>query len=1264
MSYRKIKNILICTLAALGVLTVGVACSNEGASVGDGGLGEEYIYNTDQPFYSQADAFMTLDGKFDEEQWQDCKWLECNRADTDTKLRMTTKFTQAGIYVGAIAYNKNIVWEGKHNYPSNSNFYVQIAKGDEKHYGSYPIYNHPMRDVNFYADAKNSLSLREVQYACATYCDGELNSGNTTSLSMELFVSWEDMHYSSDELGMDGMPETVRMWIKYSHPGKGLYAGFMDQGAYQTYYSFNKNGVVVDYNSKYLGHAIDGEAAFGEWVVDDENKKAYSTTTKTQTIWFKQDDDGNVKSMAKNYVAQVTVKGVEGQTGQYAGLISMQSKTDFSFYAVNVPEMQGGKVRVRTGCAMDGSGWMSSLRMEKKPVASGYNQDGVKLTVIKKGADFYYFCNGNYIGTDYQEIISGNNVVGFYANGAAEFSDWSFKDYTNDEQGIQEILSQYLWFVTFEQQGVGSLYTDRLAIPKQEGTVDITAAPNSGYVLTDLLCNGVSVYEDYLENVQDFKYRYQTDEDLKVKAVFTKLEKGVTQAVSFKFKNDKGETLSINPTIWLLNENKALNTWLQANSSGVVNADILKANHEPYSIGDKQVFCDGNYTLKIFADGYHDKQFSFTLDNQTNEYIIELVPVDWGSVTLNGEKTVTSGTVNLYDKATGIYGLQTNSTVKQYYVDTKTSQDYVVNATVTSTERGVGNVVGIMLSAGGNAYMSLKSCSWETNNLCLEVYDKNGTKGEVNISGFKHTLGVQQGDVALAFSVVRMGDTIYVCNENKELVFYLDKGGVHVQGSYNFVRTTELKQVNTGLAQFFEKGRENAVGLVQYYEKGGEYYFDVQTQIGEQSVLAFFEPVDFTLETSSNYQANVSGSMQISEKYAKNTSVTVVATSKVSGKVVKAMQLLYQDGSEKIIVGNYDEITGKTTFTFFIQGDCTAQLLLGDKNKAVGSVTLNGLSAYQIGNAIYDQTNDCYGVDSSATTYAYYVGSKTDGDFAFTSTVTVAEKKGFGHILGTAISAGGYAYIGFTACSAEANQLVLDVRDNSNTAKQVIISGFNHTLGGVGGTITVTVVKLNNVFYVYNANGVLAFTLDRENGLQLQDGFTTKTSGEVVRQFNEKLTEFYSLGDENAIGFVSWRYGDGTGKYFFEETIAIGLEQIQAKFDKVCMLTFAQSSEYQVHGLNTVENMKAFAKGATVCVVVKSLAADKKAKTLEIAYENGEMVSVSGEYDQQENTTTFTFVIEDGGEITVTLDDAQSIISGPGFVLGKDKDWAENPWLN
>ena len=506
MMRSKSKKLILGLLTLAFALSFGAACQ---VSAPDG---EDYIYNTDVPFYSECDVFMTLDGKFDEPQWQNSKWLSSTSEIDDITYKMTTTFTMEGLYVGMIGYYDDITWDAKHNYSMNTNFYLQIVKEDEIKWGSYPMYNHPMRDAKFFIDAKNALSLRERQFNYGSHVEGELNSNNTQYISAELFISWEQLEYTPEELGADGMPNAVKIWSKFACPGNNsVWFGFNDDKAVERYYSFTKTGCILDETSPYIGSAINGDCASEGWVIDHENNTVQSTTNYTQVIYFKQDKDGNPFSSANDFIAEVTVQPVEGKISGNAGIMLVESQRKFNFYTTNIPDLVGGGVSIRSGHEMDGGGWSSSFTLNEVVHKKGtYDGSEVTLKLIKHDGYLYYFCNDEYISFEHAPQVLGKNIVGLYANGPAIFSDWSVQDYSDNPDALKAILSQSVYFATTKTQGQGSISLDRVAIPKDEGTVKITVEPLSGYVLTQLKVNGNSIYEDFVSGVENMSYVYQT----------------------------------------------------------------------------------------------------------------------------------------------------------------------------------------------------------------------------------------------------------------------------------------------------------------------------------------------------------------------------------------------------------------------------------------------------------------------------------------------------------------------------------------------------------------------------------------------------------------------------------------------------------------------------------------------------------------------------------------------------------------------------------
>ena len=213
-----LKKILLLILLTVSCCFLVIGCNkinNSDDSLAVKVAETEYNYNYDRPFYSTPDDFMKIDGVFDEKEWSDCVWMETTQYNATYKV--TTLFTQKGIYVAAYAEDKNIIFKGRNNFINNSSFEIQIVKADATDtYSSSRWNQHYMNDYMFHADSHTCRSYRERNFNGAIKCVGEPNSGNTTSLSYEMFLGWDQMHYDKSELNPEtGIPDSVRIWCQY-----------------------------------------------------------------------------------------------------------------------------------------------------------------------------------------------------------------------------------------------------------------------------------------------------------------------------------------------------------------------------------------------------------------------------------------------------------------------------------------------------------------------------------------------------------------------------------------------------------------------------------------------------------------------------------------------------------------------------------------------------------------------------------------------------------------------------------------------------------------------------------------------------------------------------------------------------------------------------------------------------------------------------------------------------------------------------------------
>ena len=88
---------IVLTFLALSCCLLAAGCTDsDNENLGEGLAadlaGTNYEYTYDRPFYSETDENMTIDGVFDEEEWEDCVWMQTTQYDVTYKV--STLFSQ------------------------------------------------------------------------------------------------------------------------------------------------------------------------------------------------------------------------------------------------------------------------------------------------------------------------------------------------------------------------------------------------------------------------------------------------------------------------------------------------------------------------------------------------------------------------------------------------------------------------------------------------------------------------------------------------------------------------------------------------------------------------------------------------------------------------------------------------------------------------------------------------------------------------------------------------------------------------------------------------------------------------------------------------------------------------------------------------------------------------------------------------------------------------------------------------------------------
>ena len=274
----------------------------------------ENSYEKDYTSFCDAenDPDMQIDGVLDEDKWRNKKWLKNtyiqNINGLMPKLKVTAFSTEYGVYIAAVAEDTNIVNDGDHTMECNSSFDITVAVNnvDEKEYDS------SLYATNLVIDMRGDChALRASNFKRAVVVDGEINSRQTKSATLEMFLPWEFLHVDTTK----GIPETVNLYPSY----RGVLEGeqyvknmrdmqiFPTTNAISSYWKFDKDGYMTeDREGAVLGDSVTGITKTGNWDISHEEdgivESAYGT--EAHSIFFKD-------KFCSDFIAEATIVPVK-----------------------------------------------------------------------------------------------------------------------------------------------------------------------------------------------------------------------------------------------------------------------------------------------------------------------------------------------------------------------------------------------------------------------------------------------------------------------------------------------------------------------------------------------------------------------------------------------------------------------------------------------------------------------------------------------------------------------------------------------------------------------------------------------------------------------------------------------------------------------------------------------------------------------------------------------------------------------------------------
>ena len=653
----------------------------------------EYVYSS---YYDgENDDFVTIDGKLDEDCWQDKKWYTSQfYTDLDDNMPMiaSTAFnTEYGVYIGVKIRDNNITYNGMLDLTKNSvlEYYFYANKDDEV-----------TRD-NDYSQRRAFM----MDYACDLYStgermkravvvDGEINSGETKGATFELFIPWAELDIDVS----DGIvPELFFMVPAYRPVLKGrtsqtplFNVPFNLMNRIAGYYVFDEDGYTdEDAEGAIVGDAINGTAKTGCWDIEnaaDEENPSVSVTkgTGNNSIYFRD-------AYCENFEAEATLYPLGGNlTDQWwvGGFLVLS--TNGANYMMT---LEMGPSRIKEvgdgGYALnqfalwtlatrdDPYMWnQRSLALRDNPETQGDSvpEDlGTTFKIIKYGNTVCYFVNGEYLYSETLDLLNGAFYVGLYnMNGFCAYKNLSFKAY-DDEDARARLEELRVYNVSVDIMSSGGNATAECDFVNVGAEAKIDLTNYSGYKLSSVKCNDEEIIDKVMKNAVDGIYTIENvSENIHLEVYFEEIENAVTFT---------GE---------LLNGESPLggNITLISKKSGALKYETLA------SIGGFELELEpGEY--KIAVNGYFGSD-SVVLSGDTTES-------DVCVNTFEGAKDLYSGTTvyefggELTYKVTQTGAMVLKDAETDGYVEVEQGKPFMIYAKLRkSSLTGVGFVVGTL----------------------------------------------------------------------------------------------------------------------------------------------------------------------------------------------------------------------------------------------------------------------------------------------------------------------------------------------------------------------------------------------------------------------------------------------------------------------------------------------------------------------------------------------------------------------------------------
>ena len=482
-------------------------------------------------------AEVRVDGVLDDTVWQGKKWWKhtylSNINGVMPKVELTAFPSEQGLYIASVVYDSNLTSDGERAPGTNSNWELYIAACNagedlfsDAHRGKWSM-------QRFYVDMYGGGFSYFNDFDRAVVVEGVLNSGETTSATMEMFIPWKLLRVDPSK----GIPESVgimpcyRGVLETGGSTSWLSPADSDIATTLSVYLFDQNGYQnADAENAVMGDSFHGYAKTKGWDLSQIDQGILrSPRGGWEKIFF-------TDTYGENFIVETTVIPVQGMYDNYpkAGISFL--RTDGQHHTVWL-DGQGvdGLVDSINGTKNFPNYQLVTLNQTggwNQKTLSGYNktnpnattQEGVKLTVVKYGNQFWYFADGKFLTTEQVSFMDGECIPGFWSLGM----DVYYKDYScqeiNEEQLNTYLNEKQQYLLSAKAKGGGSVSVDKRSV-NSGGAYTLSFTCKAGYRVVSVTCNDTDITDQLRKNAANGQYTVtDVQENQNVVVTFEKCE--------------------------------------------------------------------------------------------------------------------------------------------------------------------------------------------------------------------------------------------------------------------------------------------------------------------------------------------------------------------------------------------------------------------------------------------------------------------------------------------------------------------------------------------------------------------------------------------------------------------------------------------------------------------------------------------------------------------------------------------------------------------